>query len=216
MALTAPPKPSAAELVLFDFDCTLTTCDTIWPFVSFLLSRNPYSKATQRTARFLLAMLEFRLIPNHIFKMFLVRLLLQGQSERKVLTIAESFHDSYLHSILNRDVFECLARFTAEGKDVYLVSSNFDFVLEPLQQRWNLKGIVATRTERVNGSFSGRILGRTCHGKEKVVRVIAEFGESRAKDAAAFGDSPSDAFLLNFVKSARWVRPQRFRFSIAN
>ena len=91
--------------------------------------------------------------------------------------------------------------------EIYIVSSNFDFLLKPLQKRWNLAGIIATRTEVLNGIFTGRLVGNACHGKEKVARVIECFGPTITKEAVAYGDSASDAFLLDSVKDGYSVKP---------
>jgi phosphatidylglycerophosphatase C len=198
---------STPLLVFFDFDCTLTTRDTIWPFVTFLLNHRPYKQTTRIVALVLTLMLRLRLIANDVFKKYFAWLLLRGESEQSMMRVVARFHDMHLASILNQCVMDCLVRHGTEGKDVYLVSSNFDFVLNPLKEPWKLKGILATQAEVVNGVFTGRLVGRNCHGKEKVSRVIAEFGEDRAKEAIAYGDSVSDLLLLNFVNVGYWIRP---------
>ena len=196
------PKP----LVFFDFDETLTTRDTVWLFVTFLLNQKPYRHTTRIAVCALNALLKLHLVPNHYFKKYLIRLLLREEPEREMASISARFHETYLDSILNRKIFQCLVRHRIQGNDVYLVSSNFDFVLKPLQQKWNLKGIIATQTEISAGRFTGRLLGHTCHGEEKVTRVIAQFGKERVTQAVAYGDSASDLFLLKSVRTGYLIR----------
>jgi phosphatidylglycerophosphatase C len=194
------------RLVFFDFDCTLTIRDTIWPFTTFLLKQNRRGYPV-RLAALCLSGLLGHVIPNEYFKRGLAALLLRGRSAQEMDLIAERFHDAYLEKILNRTAVESLVEHIAHGDEIYILSSNFDFFLKPLQKKWNLAGIIATRTEVLNGVFTGRILGNACHGKEKVARVIECFGPTIIKEAVAYGDSASDAFLLDSVKDGYWVKP---------
>lgn len=194
------------RLVLFDFDCTLTIRDTIWPFTTFLLKQSRRGYTLQLAALCLSGLLRFHLIPNEYFKKGLAALLMRGRSIQELDLIAERFHDAYLERILNRTVVESLEEHIAHSDEIYIVSSNFDFFLKPLQKKWNLAGIIATRTEVLNGVYTGRLVGNACHGKEKVARVIECFGSAMTKEAIAYGDSASDAFLLDSVKDRYWVK----------
>jgi len=193
------------RLVLFDFDGTLTTRDTIRPFASFLCEACGRPGITRAAVDLSLLLLKLRLTSNHAFKQQLLKLLVQGEPARRVEELVVQFHTTHLESILNRPVVDSLLGHCAAGDDVYLVSSNFDFFLEPLQKRWSLKGILATQTEVRDGRFTGRVLGPACDGREKLTRVIASFGERSAREAVAYGDSRGDSFLLDFVKTGHWV-----------
>jgi HAD superfamily hydrolase (TIGR01490 family) len=197
------------RLVLFDFDGTLTTRDTIRPFASYLCNASGRSGFTRASVDLSLLLLKLHLTSNHTFKQRFLQLLVQGLPAGRVQKWAEQFHATHLESIQNRPVVELLLEHTAAGDDVYLVSSNFDFFLQPLQQRWNLKGILATQTEVLDGCFTGCIVGRACDGREKLTRVVASFGERNAREAVAYGDSRSDCFLLDFVRTGHWVGPSR-------
>jgi phosphatidylglycerophosphatase C len=196
------------SLVLFDFDGTLTTRDTIWPFASFLFGHCGRSRATRVALLLSLTKLKLHCATNHSFKKRFMSLIVQGESSKKIEALTECFHETRLEPILDQPVVRSLHRHVKQGDDVYLVSSNFDFFLRPLQERWNVKGILATRSEVRDGQFTGRILGQACDGKEKLDRVIACFGELRAREAVAYGDSRSDSFLLNFVRTGHWIGPR--------
>jgi len=197
------------RLVFFDFDGTLTKSDTLWPFAR-VLSESRRHRGTVRIAVALsLFGLRVGLRSNHAFKQRFIQLLVQGQSTERMRQLSEQFHQTVLTSLLNKDVFEALSRHTLAGDHVYLVSSNFDFFLEPLRTKWNLKGIFATKTEVEAGRFTGRLLGSPCDGKEKLERVLAFFGEKRVRDAVAYADSANDRYLLGIVKTSHWVSARR-------
>ena len=100
------------------------------------------------------------------------------------------------------------------GDKVYLVSSNYDFFLQSLVRRWCLTGMIATETEVKNGIYTGKLHGPACYGREKLFRVISQFGGACVKEAISYGDDPkSDVFLMEAVKEAHWVQGPKGRMS---
>lgn len=192
-------------LVFFDFDGTLTTRDTILPLGLFLARKGPdkYKKISLLALRLIL--LKLRLITNHAFKARFCELLLKNESEEATATAARIFVQDYVQGILRKPVVERLLNHVQKGDEVYLVSSNFGFVLRALRGKWPLNGVVATEAEVDGGRFTGRIAGRSCEGKAKLARVVSRFGEPRVREATAYGDSRGDRELLGFVKNANWV-----------
>jgi phosphatidylglycerophosphatase C len=149
--------------------------------------------------------LKSRILSNHKFKENFCSSFLKGESEKEIEDFAKIFAVRYLEGILNRPVVEALLTHQQRGDEVYLVSSNFTFLLRPLQQMWNSRGVIATDLEIKAGRFTGKISGRTCDGPEKLSRVLALFGREHVREATAYGDSRSDRHLLAFVKTAVWV-----------
>jgi phosphatidylglycerophosphatase C len=193
-------------LVFFDFDGTLTTRDTIFPF-GFFLARSQRSKTILKTAQLVwwMTLLKSGVISNHEFKQQFCRSFLKGESERAIEDLSKAFIAEYVTGILNGAVVDALHRHQQTGDQVYLVSSNFAFLLRPLQQMWNSNGVIATNPEVKLGRFTGRLSGPTCDGPEKLSRVLDLFGWERVKAATAYGDSRGDVPLLSFVKKAVWV-----------
>lgn len=194
------------SVALFDFDGTLTTRDTIWPFALFL-SRAGRDRTSKRLRlAFSLLKLKFRLISNHSFKQEYAQTLLQGEDVARLESLARRFLQEQLEPILNRQVFQSLQQHVAAGDAVYLVSSNFDFFLQPLAEQWKLLGIFATQAEVAQGKFTGRITGLSCDGPEKLARAIACLGERQVRAAVAYGDSAGDEPLLRAVKTPIRIR----------
>jgi phosphatidylglycerophosphatase C len=193
------------SLVFFDFDGTLTRRDSILPFGVFVASTQPARQLKIAHLLLLMTMLKSRMISNHVFKERLCVLLLKGQSEAAMDRIARAFAEVRLGRMLNDPMVEALRRHRQQHDDVYLVSSNFSLVLRPFERLWNAQGVIATDPEVVQGRFTGRILGRSCDGEEKLSRVLAAFGDERVRSATAYGDSRGDRPLLGYVKRAIWV-----------
>jgi phosphatidylglycerophosphatase C len=197
---------SDVSLVFFDFDGTLTTRDTIWPFGLFL-ARSAHADSSSKAIRLLLliAFLKFRVLSNDQFKRRFCDLLLRNRSEQEMRDIADAFASSVADTIVNQETVDAMRRHLHNGDQVYILSSNFSLVLRPWQQTWGAAGVIATEAETADGCFTGRVVGRACDGREKLSRALALFGAERLEQATAYGDSRSDRYIMEYVKKAIWV-----------
>jgi phosphatidylglycerophosphatase C len=193
------------RLVFVDFDRTLTTRDTILPLGLFLYR----AQLTRRhgVSRLLWAalLLKFRALSNHRFKEEFCRCLLQGETHERIVQLSAEFATRHLGSVFRKPLVRILHEHRESGDEVYIVSSNFAFVLLPLQQQLDVNGVIATELEMVDGRCTGKLAGRACAGSEKVRRVLARFGHERVRQAVAYGDSEDDRQLLEFVQTPVWV-----------
>ena len=62
-------------------------------------------------------------------------------------------------------------------------------------KRWNISGIISTEAAQKNGYFTGKILGNTCKGENKLKKIEAVLGEGLLKDAIAYADEEDDILL---------------------
>jgi phosphatidylglycerophosphatase C len=193
------------SLVFFDFDGTLTRRDTILPLGIALARARPRTSLAMARFVWLLICLKGRLLSNHQFKQAFCGLFLKGRSQTEIDDLSRAFTERYLEGILKKQIVDALKDHLRKGDEVYLVSSNFAFLLRPLQHTWNASGLIATEPEVKAGLYTGKINGRSCHGSEKVSRVLDLFGPERVSEATAYGDSRSDRPLLAAVKRAVWV-----------
>ena len=193
------------SLAFFDFDGTLTSRDTILSLGLNLAGLRP--NRCQKTILMLLmfALLKSRLITNDFFKRSFCRVLLTGKSESEIATRCQQFIDQCIPPLINPSVLERLKRHVRQGDDVYLVSSNFSFMLQLLPSNWGMSGVFGTEAELEFGRFTGKLLGPVCNAQEKLRRLLERFGRDAVKEATAYGDSRGDRQLLAFVRVPRWI-----------
>lgn len=191
------------KTVLFDFDCTLTNRDTLRPLAHFL-ARAERNYAGLAVLYFVLALARLRIMDDKKMKESFLISFLKGKELSNVNLMVKKFFDQNLESLLNRPVFEALEHYRKNSAKIYIVSANFDFLLEPLVQRWGLAGTVCTQTETRNGVFTGNILGQTCKGKEKVRRLKEKFSPPEFAGMTAFGDE-GDREMLDLVGEAKLI-----------
>jgi HAD superfamily hydrolase (TIGR01490 family) len=193
-------------LVFFDFDGTLTSRDTILPLALFVGRQARRSLLDVGCVAGAAALLRLRVLSNHRFKEQFCRSLLLGESQDRVECLAADFLAQRVIGLLRMSTVDRLREHRRAGDEVFLVSSNFDFALRPVQRHLEADGVIATEAEVVGGMFTGRLAGRSCAGREKLRRVLARFGPERVAEAVAYGDSRDDADLLAMVRTRVWVQ----------
>jgi phosphatidylglycerophosphatase C len=193
------------SLAFFDFDGTLTTEDTILPLGLYLTRTKSRRYVTTARLLVLMALLKGRVISNDQFKRRFCELLLKGETSDRVDRLCRAFADQYVQGILNEPIVRRLREHCCAGDEVYIVTSNFGFVLRALAQQLPADGVIATEPDVESGRYTGRLRGSACDGAEKLSRVVLQFGQERVRAAAAYGDSRGDRPLLEFVKTAVWV-----------
>ena len=190
---------SSRPLVFFDFDGTLTKIDSTARFAFFMAGERVLDRDFLLT-RGLLLLSNVGLVSNHWFKRFFARRFFAGKNLNELSCVTDEFFDKYLDKMTDEKMLGLLHKHVQKGDKVFIVSANFDFYLMPLQERWKLSGIIAKQTERAKNVLTGRLVGKACHGSEKLRRVIRRFGRPRVARAIAYGDAKSDLFLINNVE----------------
>ncbi len=185
------------KTVIFDFDNTITTRDTLRPFASYLACKN---KSGFKLFLFYIVLVAYKLglASDKSMKEFFLKFFIRGMDENEAGKVARSFFEEKLRVITNESVFEKLQGHVSSGDSVYIVSANFDFFLKPLEKTWRLSGIIATETEKNGVVFTGKIIGNTCKGRNKTERIKVVLGADGLKDMIAYGDS-EDSDLLKSV-----------------
>lgn len=190
-------------LVFFDFDGTLTHTDSTQTFAQLLDKGTLRLKS--RVISLALGAARFRMMTNHQLKVLFSRLFFRGRPTAEIREVAMRFAADYLPGLQDDSLRRRLDAHRDAGDDVHLVSANFTVLLRPLQEIWGIAGIVGTEVGTAGPTHSGTLLGRSCHGPEKVRRLREAFGRDALAAAAAYGDSRADLPLLRCVAEGYFV-----------
>jgi phosphatidylglycerophosphatase C len=196
------------RVAAFDVDGTLTTADSVVPFLRrtagtprlvrrMLASPVSLARAGVRRDRDALkaasAAATFRGLPLEAVR-------------ADAALFAREVHDRRLRV----DVVESLRTHLATGDTVVLVSASFEVYLEPLAELLGVHDVIAVRLEVDDeGILTGRLDGPNCRGPEKVVRLHdwleRNAGGRDAVRLVAYGDSRGDRELLADADEAHWL-----------
>ncbi len=194
---------SAASVVAaFDFDGTLTSGGSVWPFLVALRGRRRVTTAAVALAPRLAvnALLGGRYADDT--KEALFRRTLAGLSADEVAEQAAAFGRAHYRGHARNDVRERMEWHRARGHRLVIVSASPDLYLRPLAQDLDVDAVVATRLAvGPDGRLTGGYNGRNCRGQEKLARVRRWIDESTAPGAVApvlwaYGNSAGDRQLL--------------------
>ena len=183
--------------VIFDFDGTLTTRDTLRPLAHYLAQAE---KAKYKLAVFYIYFLlyKFRLIGDKKLKESFLNLFLKNKTIGAAQVNIDRFWHEKMPALIHQPALNKLHKHVAAGDHVYLASANFDFFLAPLATTWHLCGLICTCVETIDGCFTGKIMGATCKGDYKLKRITDHFGSDALRTILAYGDN-EDCQLLQTV-----------------
>jgi HAD superfamily phosphoserine phosphatase-like hydrolase len=183
------------NVVFFDFDKTLTCVDTTLPFAFFLCKeRNKRYRYLHVIILFLLY--RFVIITHRRFKQKLCEILVKNMAKEHIIALSHKFFDLYFDSIKNDKVIEKCCEHSYNGDLIYIVSSNFDFFLEPVYNLLPLQRIEATMASSINDIFTGKLNGDVCDDDEKLARAMSLMSQIPHENTVFYGDNAGDYSLM--------------------
>lgn len=189
------------KIVVFDFDGTLTTRDTLLLFIRFACGNAAFLWGLLLHLPLLLLM-KLRLYDNGKTKQRVFSYFFRGWTEERFTESCQHFADSYQH-ILRPQTVQALRRAQQDGVRVFIVTASIDRWVQPFFPEVK---VVGTQIEVQNGVLTGRFLTPNCYGPEKVRRVTGIIVDRSSFYITAYGDSRGDRELLAWADEGILVK----------
>lgn len=192
---------NARPVAFFDFDGTLTTGDTLMPFLKFVVGTPTYYAKLALVSP-VLAAYSAKLLRNDIAKQIVLKQYLAGYHIDELFECGQRFSTEVIPTMLRPEGMERLRWHQEQGHECVLVSASMDVYLNVWARHEGFSDVICTVLHRYpNGRVSGNIYGKNCHGEEKPKR-ISVWGEGRSLlKTFAYGDASGDIPMLKFVAS---------------
>jgi phosphatidylglycerophosphatase C len=189
-------KTESAEkiLVLFDFDGTITTKDTLAEFMIFYHGKLKYYAGLGALSP-ILASYIFKLMPNWKSKQYFLKWFLKNEDSSTFEKKCKEFSSLRLPQLIRPKALAEIKRYREEGATIAVVSASAENWVKPWCDE-NKLICLATKLEAINNKLTGNILGKNCHGAEKVCRIQDRFLLSGFDKVIAYGDSSGDIEML--------------------
>lgn len=178
------------KLVLFDFDGTITTKDTLLEFLRYYKGN-----VTFLWGMFVLSptLIQYalKLTPNWKAKQKCLKWFLGGERLGDFERKCREFSDNVLPKLIRPGALEAIRQYANENATVAVVSASAENWVGP----WCAdNGIicVATQLEVIDGRITGNLCGENCFGPVKVKRIEKQFRLSDFDEVIAYGDSTGD------------------------
>ncbi|GAB4337679.1 MAG: HAD-IB family hydrolase [Calditrichia bacterium] len=191
------------KIAIFDFDGTITDRDTIVPFFLFWIRLTSNIRGLFSLLLFG-SFVKLRLMDTQLFKRKIYSILFNGVNRTVLVKASNSFYHRFVKQHLRKEILDLIKKYNADGYRLIVLSANFKFVIEPFcrefgMECWAIDGIAE------GDVMTGELEGAFYHGKEKLRIAEARLAEDELENTIAFGDAPSDIYLLKRVKEGIWV-----------
>jgi phosphatidylglycerophosphatase C len=197
---------SASTLVLFDFDGTITTRDTLIEFVQFYHGRSTYWLRMLMLTP-VMALFFLRLIPNWKAKQFFLSRYFKGEPLEDFNIRCLDFSRKILPHLIRPGALKAIDEFKKKNNTIAVVSASAENWVKPWCDRQGIL-CLATRLEVKDNYITGKLQGRNCYGDEKVCRIKEQFDIGSFDRIIAYGDSSGDKEMLELAHQ-RHYKPWR-------
>jgi HAD superfamily hydrolase (TIGR01490 family) len=141
----------------------------------------------------------------------------KGLPEQTLIDLCHDvFRDVMLPSVYPAVIDEIKMHKSHNAKTVIL-SSTLVPICRAIADLLEMDDIICSELEVINGSLTGRPLGRLCYGEEKLVRLkdYCEKNNTTADDAWYYGDALVDQNALSIVGNPVCVNPDKKLLKVA-
>ena len=191
----------------FDFDGTLTTRDTLLPFLLYIRGFFRFvCYLPLIIPRVILYVL--RIIDNEKLKQATLQIVIRGLSRAELENFAKKFARFKLNSYLEPEIYAKMEWHLEQGHKVYIVSANLALYLKYWGLQHKLSGVIATEIEFIDGVCTGNLATHNCYGAQKSLRVKQYLQEHKLcyNYSYGYGNSRGDHELLDMVDEGFFVK----------
>ena len=189
----------ARPVAFFDFDGTLTTGDTLMPFLKYVVGTPAYYAKLALVSPVLAAYFA-KILRNDIAKQVVLKQYLAGYHIDELFELGQRFSEDVIPIMLRPEGMERLRWHQAQGHECVLVSASLSCYLDCWAKGQGFAGAICTSLEQnKDGYVFGEIFGINCHGAEKANRINS-YMKGKAKAATyAYGDTDADLPMATLV-----------------
>ena len=196
----------AKTLVLFDFDGTLTTKDSLFGFLLHSVGLYQYLlNILLNIPNFILLALGLR--KNDAAKQRLLATFFLGWESDTLYEVGKSYSIEKIPNIARKKGVEKINQHLQLGHRVILVSASLELWLAPWCQQQGIE-LLATKLEKKDGLITGRFDGENCYGQQKVERLKSYLNINDYDQIHAYGDSAGDTEMLALAQF-KYYKPFR-------
>lgn len=186
------------KIAFFDFDGTITTKDTLLEFIKFSRGKGKFYTGFLLNSPYLVAY-KIKLISNQLAKEKVLRFFFGNMPLNDFQKLCDEFSEKIIPGLIRPSALAEIEKLKKEGATIVIVSASPENWIRKWADSMQLK-LITTRLEVNEEKLTGKILGKNCHGFEKVSRIKAEFDLSSFDEIYAYGDSSGDKPMLALAK----------------
>jgi len=181
----------------FDFDGTITSRDTLLPFLIYAAGTGPTLRKISKLSPGFFGYL-INLVSRQDIKEQVLTRFFSGMPMDQLQELGEAFAKSdILKKLVYGSALKRLEWHRRQKHRCVLVSASIDAYLEPWSKLYGFDDLVCSKMQvDTYGIVTGKLEGNNCWGAEKVVRLEELLGPREGYTLYAYGDSRGDRELL--------------------
>lgn len=186
-----------AKLILFDFDGTLTTRDTLFEFTKYSLGAGRHYLGLAWLSPMLVFERMGWLAAQNAKENFLAHYF-GGMTADRFNELCHRFANEHLPHLIREGAKQEIQKGKSEGARMVIVSASPENWIKPWAETVGLE-VIATKLVVDHGTITGKIEGHNCNGVEKVNRIRQAIVLSNYTTVVAYGDSKGDLPMLELA-----------------
>lgn len=205
--ISSKSDPHRPVIALFDFDGTLTTRDSLIPFLCYLYGYRGLFRILLTTFPQLMGFL-CRYTSRQDAKEALLTAAFKGCSPLELQPKAEKYAQTSLEKLVKPHALERLTWHQQQGHRCVIVSASISLYLRFWVAHHGAPDLLCSELALdISGAYTGKLAGNNCWGPEKVKRIEALLGPLEKYTLYAYGDSRGDQEMLeiaDYPYHAQW------------
>ena len=189
-------------IAFFDFDGTITTKDTLLEFIRFSKGSIRFYLGFLINSPYLVAY-KLKIISNQLAKEKVLRFFFRDTPVETFREWCTDFTKKEIPRLIRPKAIDEINNLKKEGYAVVIVSASPENWICTWAQALNVE-LIASQLEVKDGLITGKIIGKNCHGEEKVRRIREKYSVSDYEDIYAYGDTSGDRPMLKLAKKAHY------------
>jgi len=192
-------KNNSKVVAAFDFDGTISYCDTLIPFLWTITGSLQTGKNLFNDIPFFVSYRLGKKTRQETKEKILTRFL-KDKLFTEIQEKGERFSARFLPKLLRHNALNRLNWHRSLGHNLVLVSANLETYLKPWALKNGFDHLIASKLEvSPEGLVTGKLQGKNCWGSEKTRRLLELLGPKENFSLYAYGDSRGDLELLQLA-----------------
>ena len=185
------------RIAFFDFDGTITTKDTLLEFVKYCKGPSRFYLGFLLTSPWMVAY-KLKIISNQKAKEQFLSFFFRNYPLTRFHQLCDTFAKEAIPQLIRPKALREIARLQQAGAEVVIVSASPENWIRPWSDQAGVQ-LLSTRLAVKDDKLTGKIMGRNCHGEEKVRRIKEAFTLSGYDEVYAYGDTRGDLPMLRMA-----------------
>jgi HAD superfamily hydrolase (TIGR01490 family) len=184
--------------VLFDFDETITTTDTLFSFTRFAVGNFKFYLGLIVIAIPLLLHI-LRVVSAHDAKEIFLKYFFKNFEQERFSELCELFCSETLPKIIRPGIIDIIQNHKNQNSHLVIVSASPENWIVPWARKFEID-VIATKLEIKEGRLTGNIDGKNCNGTQKVIRIKEKIQLEKYTEIIAYGNSRADLPMMSLAQ----------------